>query len=111
MRDTYDDKLLLSGDWVLRGKFTIELLNQLNDSDHYIRIVQFHDFDMLNNIEWCNPRFISHDILLHHNNNSYHLSDCLIFRVSYENVETPFQLAPVTFTVTEFSHWLKVTKD
>ena len=31
----YDDELEQSGHWPLRGIFTIELLNQLNDSDHY----------------------------------------------------------------------------
>ena len=39
----HDDKLEQSaGYWPLRGIFTIELLNQLNDSDHYSYMVQFH---------------------------------------------------------------------
>ena len=44
MRGPYDDKLEQSGHWPLRGTFTIELLNQLNDSDHYSRMVQFHHY-------------------------------------------------------------------
>ena len=35
MKGPHDDKLEQSGHWPLRGTFTIELLNQLNDSDHY----------------------------------------------------------------------------
>ena len=42
MKVPYDDKLEQSGHWPLRGTFTIELLNQLNDSDHYSRMIQFH---------------------------------------------------------------------
>ena len=83
MRDSYDDKPLQSGNWPLRGTFTIELLNQFNNSNHYIHIVQFLDHDMNNKIEWCNPQFISHDTLLLHDNNSYHKSDCLIFRKTW----------------------------
>ena len=42
MKGPHDDKLEQSGHWPLRGTFTIELLNQLNDSDHYSRMLQFH---------------------------------------------------------------------
>ena len=35
MKGPHDDKLEQSGHWPLRGTFTIELLNQLNDSDHH----------------------------------------------------------------------------
>ena len=44
MKGPHDDKLEQSGHWPLRGTFTIELLNQLNDSDHYSHIVLFHDY-------------------------------------------------------------------
>jgi len=35
MKGPHDDKLKQSRHWPLRGTFTIELLNQLNDSDHH----------------------------------------------------------------------------
>ena len=41
MTGPHDDQLEQSGNWPLRGTFTIELLNQLNNSDHYTHIVQF----------------------------------------------------------------------
>ena len=39
---SHDDELEQSGQWPLRGTFTIELLNQLNDSDHHSHMVQFY---------------------------------------------------------------------
>ena len=42
MKGPHDDELEQSGHWPLKGTFTIELLNQLNDSDHHICMVQFH---------------------------------------------------------------------
>ena len=115
MKGPHDDKLEESGHWPLRGTFTIELLNQLNDSTH---MVQFHHHQC---IECTNrvlegfianaghgiPQFISHDTLHHHSNNGYYKSDSLVFRVSYEDTEPPYQVAPVTFKVTHFSQWLK----
>ena len=120
MRGPYDDELEQSGHWPLRGTFTIELLNQLNDSDHYIRILQLHHNKCSNctnrvlesteaTAGWGETQFISHDNLLHHGNNSYHKGDCLIFRITYEDMEAPYQVAPVTFKITKFSHWLKST--
>ena len=40
----HDDELQQSGHWLLRGTFTIELLNQLNDGGHYSCMVQFHHY-------------------------------------------------------------------
>ena len=115
MKGPHDDKLEQSGHWPLRGMFTLELLNQLNDSTH---MVQFHHHQC---IECTNrvlaggmantghgiPQFISHDTLHHHSNNGYHKSDFLVFRISYEDIDPPYQVAPATFKVTHFSHWLK----
>ena len=118
MKSPHDDELEQSGHWPLRGIFTIELLNQLNDSDHYSRMLQFHhhfcsecanrvlEGDKTKHATW-HLQFISHDTLLHHSNNSYHKSDYLMFRISYEDMEAPYQVAPVSFKVTKFSHWLK----
>ena len=121
MKGPYDDELEQSGHWPLRGTFTIELLNQFNDNDHYSRMAQFHHYRRSectnrslkgNSTQYGYPQFISHDTILHHSNNSYHQSDCLIFRISYEDIQDPtFQIAPVTFTVTKFSQWLKSPKD
>ena len=44
MNGPYDDKLEQSGCWPLRGRFTIELLNQVNDSDHHSIMVQFQHY-------------------------------------------------------------------
>ena len=114
----YDDTLEQSDHWPLRGTFTIELLNQLNDSDHYSRMVQLHHHfcsqctnRVLENIMAYSgrgePQFISHDALLHHSKNDYYRNDSLMFRISYEDVETPYQVAPVTFKLSKFSQWAK----
>ena len=120
MKGPHDDKLEQSGHWPLRGIFTIELLNQLSDNNHHSRLVQFQHYFCSE----CTNRvlegfmakkgpgisqFISHDILLHHNNSGYHTNDSLMFRItySYDDVEPPYQVAPVTFKVTRFrSQWL-----
>ena len=121
MKGPYDDKLEQSSHWPLRGIFTTELLNQLDDSDHYSRMVQFHHYrcsectnrvlEGSNATPFGHSQFISHDTILHHSNNSYHKSDYLVFRITYEDMDTPFQVTPVTFKVTKFSYWLKNTKD
>ena len=41
MKGPNNDDLEWSDLWPIRGKFMIELLNQLNDSDHYAHIVLF----------------------------------------------------------------------
>ena len=117
MKGPHDDELEQSGHWPLRGTFTIELLNQLNDSDHHSRMVQFHHYHCKKCTDRVTgliayggrgyPDFISHDTLLHHSNNSYHKNDLLIFRISYEHTETRYQIAPFTVKVTKFSYWLK----
>ena len=118
MKGQHDDKLEQSGHWPLRGTFTIELLNQLNDSDHHSRMVQFHHHRCSEctdrvlegdeaNMGWGYKKFISHDTLPHHSNNRYHKSDYLMFRISYDDMEAPYQVAPVSFKVTKLSHWLR----
>ena len=115
MKGPHDDKLEQSGHWPLRGTFTIELLNQLNDSDHYSRMLQFHHhrcskctkrvFKGVKADGWGKSQFISHDALLY--NNDYYRIDSLIFRISYEHMELPYQITPVTFKVSKFSQWVK----
>ena len=76
MKGPHDDKLVTA--WPLRGTFTIELLNQLNDSDHYSYMVQFHHHrcsectnrvleEVMAYSGRGEPQFISHDVLLHNN--------------------------------------------
>ena len=119
MKGPHDDKLEQSGHWPLRGTFTIELLNLLNDYDHYSHMVQFHHLKcsectnrVIEKVEAIGlgiPQFISHYALFDHNNNGYYKNDSLIFRISYEDVEPPHhdQVTPVTFKLTKFSQWLK----
>ena len=116
MKGPHDDKLEQSGHWPLRGTFTIELLNQLNDSDHYSRMLQLHHHfcsectnRVLNGIiakrAFGHEQFMSLDIL-QHSNSAYHNNGSLAFRISYEDIESPYQVAPVTFKLTDFSQWL-----
>ena len=117
MKGSHDDKLEQSGHWPLRGTFTIELLNQKIDYDHYSRMVQLHPHlcskctnrvldGMMANSGRGRPQFISHDILVH-SDNGYLVSDSLTFRISYKDTGPPYQVAPVTFELTHFSTWLE----
>ena len=121
MKGPHDDKLAQSGHWPLRGTFTIELLNQLNVTDHHSHMVQFQHYlcsECTNRVlvegkaesGWGNSQFISHDTIFNHSNNGYHKDDFLMFVIFYENAETPYQVAPVSFKVTNFSRWFKSEK-
>ena len=91
----HDEKLEQLGHWPLRGIFTIELLNQLNDSDHLGHVVQFNRYKCFE----CTNRvfegfmakkglgisqFISHELLLNHNYSGYSRNDTLVFRSMFE---------------------------
>ena len=98
MKGPHDDKLEQLGHWPLRGTFIIELLNQLNDSDHYSRMLQFPLYISSNctnrvlegscmayMMDVCESQFISHMMLFFHNSTdiSYYKDDCLsFFRIS-----------------------------
>ena len=116
MKGPHDDELEQSGHWPLRGTFTIELLNQFDDSNHHSDIVQFHHHlctkcsdRVLEGVMANNGRghslFISHEDL--HSNTTYYKDDSLIFSISFEDTEPPYQVAPVTFKLTHFSKWLE----
>ena len=90
MRGPHDDKL----HWPLRGIFTIELLNQFNDSDHYKRDLIFTtktDNNFTSRVVegnraargWDFHQFASHYTLLY-TNLSYLKDDALQFRISYQ---------------------------
>ena len=86
MKGPHDDKLEQSGHWPLRGIFTIELLNQLNN--HYHSLVKFDSSGSYNRVKGDDtvamikfvPKFISHDILFQHK--GYLKNDLLNFQVS-----------------------------
>ena len=81
MKGPHDDKLKQSGHWPLRGTFTIELLDQLNDNDHHSDKLTYGLLAPINvttiadgfefSVGYGISQFISHDILLHHNNSKY----------------------------------------
>ena len=113
MKGPHDDKLEQSGHWPLRGAFTIELLNQLSDNNHHSHLIRFHHYfcsectirvlkGFMATKGLGTSQFISHKTLLHHNNSGYRINDSLMFRISYEDIEPLYQIAPVTFKVTHF---------
>ena len=117
MKGPHDDELEQSGYWPMTGTFTIELLNQLDDNDHFGLLIQLHPHlcsECTNRVlegvitynGYGRPQFISHDNLLHHSNATYYKDDSLVFRISYEDTEPPYQVAPTTFKLTHFSKWL-----
>ena len=88
IRGPHDDELKQSGQWPLKGIFTIELLNQLDDDDHYSPILYYIPSGSVNRIIGDGRdaveavvRFISHDALFQHN--GYLINDALYFRISY----------------------------
>ena len=119
MKGPYDDTLKRLGHWPLRGTFIIELLNLLNNHDHHM--LQFHHRHCINctkqvlhgkaNNGWGYPQFISHDTLLHPSNHYIYLKSDLLFMISYEDMEVPYRIAPITVKVTNFSYWLESGED
>ena len=119
MKGSHDDKLEQSGYWPLRGIFIIEVLNQFNDNDNLSLIMQFHDllcYKCTNRIldevttysGFGQQQFISHPTLYNH---SYIKENSLMLRISYESIEPPNQIGPVTFKLTKFSLWLTSKKE
>jgi len=100
LKGPHDDKLERSGYWPLRGTFTIELLNQLNDSDHYSHQVIYNartDDKGTNRVlegniagtGWGHQKFISHDTLFSRSRHVIFLiDDTLNFRISWENYKS-----------------------
>jgi len=83
MKGPYDDELEQSGHWPLRGTFTIELLNQLNDVKHTKK-----DFRMEQNISYQGATLVGlteFDKSLM-TNSDYIINDNLFFRVDYDCV-------------------------
>ena len=105
----------------LRGTFTIELLNHLNDNDHYSINVIFgtnlpNDFT-IRKVEngdiakgWGTSKYISHDKLLQSTDfYEYYKAHTVYFRVSYHDTE--HQIAPVILTLYNFSKKMKYKEE
>ena len=112
MRGPYDNELQQSGHWPLRGTFTIKLLNQFNDDDHYNREVIFSTYTCngctkrvidtnVNANRWGYPQFISHKVIQQSKDNKH-----LYFNVSYNDTNPLIpcnQTAPVTLKMSNLS--------
>jgi len=91
LKGPYDNELEQLGHFPLRGTFTIELLNQLNDENHHTHFVIFDDTGNaytrvvegdMSPYGRGRHKFISHDDML---NNKYLTSDNVYFRVMYKS--------------------------
>ena len=89
MPGEYDDTL----DWPFQGEVTVELLNQLEDKNHYKRVIPFNDKtsdkckcrkEKEDTNGWGHHKFIPHtDLGLNSSTNTQYLkNDILYFRVS-----------------------------
>ena len=96
MKGPHDDKLEYSGHLPLRGMFGVQLLNQLNDHDHYYYNITYitklpHQYinraseDDIAAEGWGKSRFISHELLRCNGSCCYHMNNFLYFRVSFKN--------------------------
>ena len=97
MKGPYDDELEQSGHWPLRGKFKIEILDQINFDNHAYSLT--FNSDVTRNISdrviekfrnkapdtWGYSQFISHKAILDSN---YLKHDSLYFMISYQGNET-----------------------
>ena len=86
MKGPYDDELEQSGHFPLRGTFTIELLNQLNDIKHILAY-----FYMRENIFYQNSDHTTLVGLTEFDkslltNKDYIFNDSVYFRVNYDCV-------------------------
>ena len=84
MKGPYDDKLKQSGRWPMRGKFKIELINQLKDSNHHKIYLSYDQVTSPSSkIVLGEEQFISHSNLLQADKANYVENDTLVFRISY----------------------------
>jgi len=108
MKGPHDDKLQRSGKWPLRGTFTIELLNQLNNFFHRTFKISISNTTSSSSItnRVVNgsyapsgspiPELISHnDFFL----NAYLINDALYFRMNYQSSQLSYHLPCVCVCV------------
>ena len=121
MKGPHDDNIQQSGKWPLRGRFAIELLNQLSYDNHWLGELVFST----NSSSECTNRatesdrshrfyglkFISTDAILHPNIDTcdYFKDGSLYFRISYEDIidviQGPYYSYPVVpFTIKKSGH-------
>ena len=121
MKGPHDDRLEQSGYWPLKGTFTIELLNQLNNSYHYGHEIVMYDYlrskcsereveDYMNSVGHGYHQFVSHNIIFYNRASECLKKDTLSFRIKYEDVRSPIpnnQVAPVTLVMPNFTEKMK----
>ena len=114
MKGPHDHKLQQSGHWPLRGTFTVELLNQFNDNDHYNCEVIFSTYTCnectkrviesdsnFNAKRWGCSKFISHKVIQQKKDSKH-----LYFNISYNDANPLIpcnQTAPVTLKMSNLS--------
>ena len=82
LKGKYDDII----QWPLVGKVTCEILNQLEDKNHFNLIMNMGETNMVVGGSWGYPTFIPHSQLAHDpvKNTQYLKDDTLYFRVSVD---------------------------
>ena len=92
LKGRHDDELTVqqSGDWPTKGTFTIELLNQLNDSDHRSSEVIFTCNSVTCNFKAAKRysptgHLTAHETICYQITSGYLQNDSLYFRVSYKD--------------------------
>lgn len=81
LSSSYDDVL----NWPFQGTVTIEVLNQLEDTNHFCQVMSFTDEHNVQPKTCCgHPCFIILSMLGHHpvNNTQYLMEDTLYFRIA-----------------------------
>ena len=88
MKGPHDDELT----WPLRGKFEVKLLNQISDSEHYSKMIEFNDAtpdDQSGRIiegnrsrGWGKQKYISNEDLNKSASCQYLKNDCLFFQIT-----------------------------
>ena len=104
MKGPHDDNIQQSGKWPLRGRFAIELLNQLSYDNHWLGELVFStnsNSECTNRVtesdrshRFCGLKFISTDAILHPNIDTcdYFKDGSLYFRISYKDIVDAIQV-------------------
>ena len=93
LKGPHDDKLIVqqSGDWPIKGTFTMELLNQLNDSDHRSSEMAFACNATVCNLKAAKAysptgHLTAHETICYQITSNYLQNDSLYFRISYKDM-------------------------
>ena len=82
IKGPHDDQLQRAGLWPLNGNFTVELLNQLTDRDHYSQIIAYTCSDCMQQIKESENTKYGYEVSFPLYK-TYLKDDTLYFRVSY----------------------------